>query len=200
MSQFRMNLPNLNPRLLQLLVFLEAFPFIAASALNCQANQILSACVPAAVSVSRFLSIHGFAAEPLPVNAYVKARVAGPGGWELRGKAAVHGKGGNSKAGFQGHMIVSIDQIVFDPTLGQLQPRGAQVPSQIVLQKQGCRPLIASYENMLPYWSVEYEEWSGTARKAVHVINNVSKEKDDMVVAALQKEWQALHPDLSPGL
>lgn len=200
MSQFRTNLPDLNPRLLQLLIFLEAFPFIAASALNRQASQILSACVPAAVSVSRFLRMHGFAAEPLPVNAYVKAKVAGPGGSELRGKAAVYGKGGNSKAGFQGHMIVSIDQIVFDPTLGQLQPRGAQTPSQIVLQKRGCLPLIASYENYMPVWSVEYEQWSGNPRRAVHAINNVSKIHDETVVTALEKEWQAMHPNISQEL
>ncbi|MDR6770755.1 hypothetical protein [Azospirillum sp. BE72] len=196
MSQLRTNLPNLNPELLQLLVFLEAFTSIAASVLKCQQSQILGACVPAAVSVSEFLIMHGIAAVPLPVNAYVKAWVLGPGGWEMRGKAAVYGKGGDPSSGFQGHVIVSIGQIVFDPTLGQLQPRGAQIPSQIVLQKHGCPPLIASYENFLPSWSVEYKRWNGPSAKAVRALRNVSKRDDDAVVAALEREWQARHPNL----
>ncbi|PWC91880.1 hypothetical protein [Azospirillum sp. TSO5] len=196
MSQLRTNLPNLNPDLLQLLVFLEAFTSIAASVLKCQQSQILGACVPAAVSVSSFLTMHGFAAVPLPVNAYVKAWVLGPDGWKMRGKAAVYGKGGDPRSGFQGHVIVSIGQIVFDPTLGQLQPLGAQIPSQIVLQKHACPPLVASHENLLPYWSVKYTEWNGPSIKAVRALRNVSKQNDDAVVAALEREWQTLHPNL----
>ena len=196
MSQLRTNLPNPNPNLLQLLVFLEAFTSIAASILKCQQSQILGACVPAAASVSKFLTMHGFAAVPLPVNAYVKAWVLGPDGWELRRKAAVYGKGGDPASGFQGHVIVSTGQIVFDPTLGQLQPRGAQIPSQIVLQMHGCPPLVAGYKNLLPYWSVEYKKWNGPSIDAVRALHNVSKRNDDAVVAALEREWQTLHPNL----